>query len=336
MRLVDVTRDGYLESWHTGALILLDPSGAVAVSTGSVDEPVFPRSSLKPLQAVAMLEAGFAGRDASLALAAASHDGESVHLAGARATLAAAGLDESALQCPPDLPSGRAALREWVEAGGQPAPICHNCSGKHAAMLATCVAADWPIDTYRSPDHPLQRAARARIESLCREPVGGVAVDGCGAPAFSVSLHGLARGFATLATSASGPPHGVAAAMRTFPRLIGGTGRAVSQLTAAVLGLVAKEGADGVWRPSSTTAGCARCRRYSRRRCSTGVSTTRSSPAGRPCRCSVVAHRSARSQPRPSCGPCSTADPPSAVPARGPRSAAGSSGQFRGRVVTSH
>lgn len=173
MRLVEVTRDGYLESWHTGALILLDPSGAVAVSTGSVDEPVFPRSSLKPLQAVTMLEAGFAGRDASLALAAASHDGESVHLAGARATLAAAGLDETALQCPPDLPSGRAALLEWVEAGGRPAPICHNCSGKHAAMLATCVAADWPIETYRSPDHPLQQAARAG-SSRCATPRSAV------------------------------------------------------------------------------------------------------------------------------------------------------------------
>jgi L-asparaginase II len=247
MRLVDVIRDGYLESWHTGALVVLDPSGAVAVSTGPIDDPVFPRSSLKPLQAVAMLEAGFPGRDASLALAAASHDGESVHLAGARATLAAAGLDEAALQCPPDLPSGRAALLEWIEAGGRPAPICHNCSGKHAAMLSTCVAAGWPTATYRSPDHPLQRAARARIESLCGAPVVGVAVDGCGAPAFSVSLRGLARGFATLATSTSGPTGEVAAAMRTFPRLIGGTGRAVSELTAAVPGLIAKEGAEGVW-----------------------------------------------------------------------------------------
>ena len=157
--LIDVVRNGYVESRHAGSLVLLDGSGRVEFSAGVVGMSVFPRSSLKPLQAVAMVEAGFAGRDASLALAAASHDGEDVHIAGARATLAAAGLDETALQCPPDLPSGRDALLAWVGAGGRAARICHNCSGKHAAMVATCVAADWPVDTYRAPGHPLQLAA---------------------------------------------------------------------------------------------------------------------------------------------------------------------------------
>ncbi len=247
MHLLDVVRDGFVESRHSGRLVLLDPDGSVAVSAGAVDDAVLPRSSLKPLQAVAMLECGYAGRDGALALAAASHDGEDVHVAGARATLAAAGLDESALQCPPDLPSGQAALLAWVRAGGAPARVCHNCSGKHAAMVATCVAAGWPVDGYRSPDHPLQRAARARIEGLCRVPVTGVAVDGCGAPAFAVTLHGLARAFATLARAAAGPEHLVAAAMRSFPRMIGGTGRAVTELTAAVPGLLCKEGAEGVW-----------------------------------------------------------------------------------------
>jgi L-asparaginase II len=208
---------------------------------------VFPRSSLKPLQAVTMLECGFPGRDEALALAAASHDGEDVHIAGARATLAAAGLDESALQCPPDLPGGRAALLAWVGAGGRPARICHNCSGKHSSMLATCVANDWPLDTYRSPQHPLQRAVRDRVSELCGTPVQGVAVDGCGAPAFAVTLSGLARAFATVASATSGPARAVADAMRGFPRMIGGTGRAVSELGAAVPGLVCKEGAEGVW-----------------------------------------------------------------------------------------
>ncbi|HZZ97955.1 MAG TPA: asparaginase [Jatrophihabitantaceae bacterium] len=247
MRLLDTVRNGYVESWHDGSFVLLDRAGDVAVSSGPVDEPVFPRSSLKPLQAVTLLECGFAGRDGSLALASASHDGEDVHITGARATLAAAGLDESALQCPPDLPSGREALLAWVGSGGRPARICHNCSGKHAAMLATCVAARWPIDTYRSPDHPLQQAIRARIATLCSEPVRGVAIDGCGAPAFAVSLLGLARAFAVLAAAPSGVAREVADAMRTFPRLIGGTGRAVTELTAAVPGLVCKEGAEGVW-----------------------------------------------------------------------------------------
>jgi L-asparaginase II len=114
-------------------------------------------------------------------------------------------------------------------------------------MLATCVSAGWPVDSYRSPSHPLQVAIRARISELCRMPVVDVAVDGCGAPAFSVSLTALARAFATLATAASGPEREVADAMRAFPRLIGGTGRAVTELTAAVPGLVCKEGAEGVW-----------------------------------------------------------------------------------------
>jgi L-asparaginase II len=247
MRLLDVTRNGAVESWHCGSFVLLDGQGAVAMRTGDVDRPVFPRSSLKPLQAVALLECGFGGRDASLALACASHDGEDVHVAGARATLVGAGLDESALQCPPDLPSGRAALLEWVGAGGRAARICHNCSGKHSAMLATCAAAGWPTDSYRAPDHPLQQAIRARIGALCGEPVSGVAVDGCGAPAFAVSLTGLARAFATVASAADGAAHEVASAMRAFPRLIGGTGRAVTELSAAVPGLVCKEGAEGVW-----------------------------------------------------------------------------------------
>ena len=187
--------------------MLLDAAGAVArLDRAGRRRRCFPRSSLKPLQAVALLECGFAGRDASLALAAASHDGEDVHVAGARATLAAAGLDESALQCPPDLPSGRDALLAWVGGGGRAARICHNCSGKHAAMLATCVAAGWPIDTYRSPDHPLQLAIRAGIESLCGEPVRGVAVDGCGAPAFAVSLLGWRGRSRALATAPDGAP----------------------------------------------------------------------------------------------------------------------------------
>ena len=242
--LVDVVRSGVLESVHRGSIVVLEPEGELTL--GVVDAPVFPRSSLKPLQAVAMLELGFVGRDASLALGAASHDGEDVHIAGARATLAEAGLDESALRCPPDLPSGRAALLAWTHAGQAEAPICHNCSGKHAAMLSTCVANGWSLD-YVDPQHPLQQALRARVGEQCGEAVHDVAVDGCGAPAFSVSLRGLARSFAALSTAARGPQRLVAEAMRAHPRLIGGTGRPVTELTTAVPGLVAKEGAEGVW-----------------------------------------------------------------------------------------
>jgi L-asparaginase II len=243
--LVQAGRNGYVESRHRGSLVLLSPAG-VDVAVGTVDEPVFPRSSLKPLQAVAMLEAGFPGRDESLALACASHDGEAVHVSGARATLAAAGLDEAVLRCPPDLPQSREAMLAWVGAGCGPASICHNCSGKHSAMVSTCAAAGWPVEGYVDPSHPLQQAIRERISSLAG-PVTGVAVDGCGAPAFSVTLHGLASAFAALATASSGAPALVAEAMRTYPVLLGGTARAISALIPAVPGLICKEGAEAVW-----------------------------------------------------------------------------------------
>ncbi len=243
IELVHVVRNDFLESRHEGSIVVL---GETTTAAGEVDAPVFPRSSLKPLQAVAMVEAGFPGRDASLALACASHDGEPMHVTGARATLSAAGLTEDVLRCPPALPDSQAALLEWVHAGGAPASICHNCSGKHSAMVATCAANGWPVGDYVDPAHPLQQAIRARIETLAG-PVSAVAVDGCGAPAFAVTLRGLARAFASLATAADGAPALAAAAMRDHPQLIGGTQRAVSQLMAAVPGLIAKEGAEGVW-----------------------------------------------------------------------------------------
>jgi L-asparaginase II len=246
--LLDVTRSGLVESHHQGALVLVDAAGAVAVAAGEPDRPILPRSSLKPLQAMAMVECGFPGRDGSLALAAASHDGEDVHVAGARSILAAAGLDESSLQCPPELPSGREAMLAHVRSGCGPLRICHNCSGKHAAMLATCVANGWDVASYRDVGHPLQVAMRAGIEAACGERIVATGVDGCGAPAHALSLVGLARAFAAITRAASGTPGGqVRDAMRAHPRLIGGTGRVVTELTAGVDGLLCKDGAEGVW-----------------------------------------------------------------------------------------
>lgn len=245
IELVHAVRNGYVESHHRGSIVVLAP-GRADRAAGPVDDPVFARSSLKPLQAVALIEAGFPGRAESLALACASHDGEPMHVEGARATLAAARLDESMLRCPPALPASEPALLAWVRGGGGPAPICHNCSGKHSAMLSTCVVAGWPVADYVDPAHPLQQAIRARIASLAG-PVSGVAVDGCGAPAFAVPLRGLAQAFAALAAASAGAPGLVAEAMCAHPQLIGGTVRAVSELMAAVPGLLAKEGAEGVW-----------------------------------------------------------------------------------------
>lgn len=246
--LLHVTRGGLVESRHRGVLVLLDAAGRVEVGAGDVDAPVFPRSSLKPLQTVAMLASGLQGTPETIALASASHSGEPVHVAGARATLAAAGLDESALGCPADLPSHEPSLLAWVRAGGGPAPVCHNCSGKHAAMLATCGAAGWDPATYLDPTHPLQQAVLAHVARLAGAPVAATTVDGCGAPAHAIPLAALARSFARL-TAADPDSHErvVADAMRAHPLLVSGNGRAASELMTEVPGLLAKNGAEGVW-----------------------------------------------------------------------------------------
>jgi L-asparaginase II len=246
--LLEVRRGSVVESHHRGDFVLLDASGAIEASAGDPDATMFPRSCLKPVQAVALLDAGFSGAAEWVALATGSHDAEDVHIAGVRAMLAAAGVDESALRCPAALPSGPDALLAWVRAGGAPAAVCHNCSGKHAAMVATCVRNGWPIASYPDVAHPLQVLARATVERLCGEAVRDVSVDGCGAPAFAVSLRGLAHAFATIATAADGTSEArVRDAMRAYPRLVGGTGRAVTAFLAGVPGFICKDGAECVW-----------------------------------------------------------------------------------------
>ena len=243
--LVEVVRGSKVESRHRGQLVLLGDTGAR--TTGDVDAEVFPRSALKPLQAVAMLDNGFAGRGPSLAIAVASHDGEPMHIDAVADSLATSGLEESALRCPPALPATEPAMIAWLRSGRAQAPICHNCSGKHAAMLGTCVANGWDREAYLDPGHPLQLAACEHIASLSGVPVTSTLVDGCGAPAFAITLRGLARSFATLATATSGPNAMVAAAMRRHPELIGGTTNAASLAMRGVPGLICKNGAEGVW-----------------------------------------------------------------------------------------
>ena len=226
---------------------MLAADGTVALTVGAPDEPVFPRSSNKPMQAAAMLSCGLDLDGKLLALAAASHSGEDFHVAGVREILAAASLAPDALQCPPDLPMDEAAQRELLCAGGGPDRLHMNCSGKHAAMLATCVAAGWPTASYRDPDHPLQVQIRRRLEQLAGEPVAAAGVDGCGAPLFAISLIGLARAFRALVRAApDAPERRVADAMRAHPEWTSGSTRPERALMTAVPGLLLKSGAEGV------------------------------------------------------------------------------------------
>jgi L-asparaginase II len=246
--LCEVLRSGVVESRHRGSLVLLDAGGVVELALGDADATVLPRSSVKPLQATGMVRAGLRLPEEQLALACASHSGEPRHVALCRAVLGGAGLGEDALGCPPDLPIGPEAMEAWLREGGARDRVHHNCSGKHAGMLATCAARGWPVAGYLAPDHPLQAALRATVEDLAGEPVAAVAVDGCGAPAFGFSLTGLARAFARIAGAPPGTPEAaVAGAMRAHPGVVGGNGRDVSELMAGVDGLVAKEGAEGVY-----------------------------------------------------------------------------------------
>lgn len=244
---LEVTRGGVVESTHRAAIVLLTADGTAAATLGDPDASVFARSSWKPLQTAALLRAGFTGDTAQVALSCASHDGEPMHVETARRTLADAGLDESALRCPAALPSGAAALRSYLIDGGQPTAVCHNCSGKHSAMLATSVVNGWDLLAYLAPDHPVQRAIVTELESRCGTPITFSAVDGCGAPAHAMPLRSLAHGFAALTTADDEYAGRVVTAMRTHPRLIGGSHRAVSDLLAEVDGLIAKDGAEGIW-----------------------------------------------------------------------------------------
>lgn len=241
--LVAITdRSGFDESRHEGVVVAIDREGTIVTGIGDVDAPVYPRSSNKPMQADAMIGLGWAPTPEQLALACASHDGTARHVEVTSSTLADAGLTASALQNTADLPLDRPTADGVVAGGGVASPILMNCSGKHAAMVATCCQNDWPVDGYLDPDHPLQRAITARIVELAG-PVAHIGVDGCGAPAHAVSLVGLCQAFRSLAVGRGA----VWSAMTSHPELVAGERRDATRLMRLVPGLMAKDGAEGVF-----------------------------------------------------------------------------------------
>ncbi|GII79697.1 asparaginase [Sphaerisporangium rufum] len=243
--VVEVVRSGFVESVHHARVFTMDAAGAPAMVHGDVTAAVSPRSSMKPLQALGMLRAGLDLDGEPLALACASHAGEEFHVEGVTKILAAAGLDETALRCPPALPGDEEAARRVLAAGGGPAPITMDCSGKHAAMLATCAANGWSVADYLHPAHPLQRAIRGTVEELTGERVAATGVDGCGAPLFFSSMAGVARAFRRLVLAEPGSPERrVADAMRAHPEWTSGTARPETAVMRAVPGLLIKSGAE--------------------------------------------------------------------------------------------
>jgi len=245
--VAEVVRSGYVEGHHYGSVVALERDGSVAWGVGDVESQIFPRSCNKPIQALGMLRAGLDLSGELLALACASHSGEAFHVEGVRKILAGAGLDESALQTPEDHPLDEEARLEVVRAGGSRTSIAMNCSGKHAAMLATCVANGWDTSTYLAPEHPLQLRIAETFADVTGEPVEKVAVDGCGAPLLSTSLVGLARAFRRLAVADGGLESQVADAIREHPEYVSGTRRDEVALLRAVPGAVGKAGAESCY-----------------------------------------------------------------------------------------
>ncbi len=236
-------RSGLVESWHRGEVVAARPDGEIVARWGSLEGPFFFRSAAKPFQATVSREQGARLSGEELAVACASHSAEPVHLALVRRILAGAGIPETALACPPAQPLGPRAADRAVAAGkGAPRPVYHNCSGKHAAMLAACAAQGWPLPGYHEPDHPLQLLNRAEMAEVTGDDPGPVGVDGCGVPTFRVTVAGMARAYARLAVDDRYAA--VRTAMHRYPLLTAGTGRPEARL-AATFGFVAKGGAQG-------------------------------------------------------------------------------------------
>ena len=239
--LAEVTRSDVVESVHAGHLVLLNADGSILFQKGDPKLNIYPRSSLKSIQASAMVRAGLDIEPRLLALVCASHAGTPMHQQGALAILAKAGLDEHSLKCVLDRP-----LDEELRRTAEPTRLAMNCSGKHAGMLATCVINGWPTESYLEPTHPLQHAIKAEVEKMSGESVVLTSVDGCGAPLFLFSLLGLARAVRNLTISADPVHQSVAQACRDFPEMVSGPGRLATRMMHNIPGLFMKDGAEAV------------------------------------------------------------------------------------------
>jgi L-asparaginase II len=252
VELAVVERSGFIESRHAGIAIVLAPDGTIAEKRGDPSALILPRSSLKPLQALACISAGAQLDGERLALSTASHSGTDRHVAVVREILAAARVGEDALGCPPAWPGDTPTRDELVRELRQPERVRMNCSGKHATMLLTCVVNGWDIDGYLDPEHPLQAHIRDVVERLIGEKASATAVDGCGAPVYAVTLFGLARAIHRIGNSSPTSPfalHRSAGALvdavRANPWAIDGPGRP-DTIAIERLGVFAKGGAEGV------------------------------------------------------------------------------------------
>jgi L-asparaginase II len=257
--LAEVERSGFVESRHLGVVAVSDADGELLAAAGDPELVVYPRSCSKPFQALAVRDLGVETElglgQVALAGACGSHNGEPDHVASVRKVLEAAGLDESALRCPPAMPTDRRA-RERV-AG--PAAAYHNCSGKHAYMLAGSVVRGWAPERYTAPDHPLQAVVADTLGDFAGVAIEHVGVDGCGVPVHAVPVRGLATAYARLGARAAAGEEGPAAvveAARRHPFMLAGTGQLDTLLLEATGGrILAKVGAEATYAAVDLSSG---------------------------------------------------------------------------------
>lgn len=242
--LAELIRSGVVESQHRGFLVALNADGSTNLELGDCSHLIFPRSTVKSFQAAAMVRHGLQLEPRLLALGASSHSGSPAHITAVREILSTVGLDESALQCMLDKPLGEAERRAYGDQA--PSRIAMNCSGKHAAMLVTCVKNGWSIENYLDADHPLQVACREELENLSGEKITLTSTDGCGAPLFLISVAGLARAIRAITISNDVAHSSVLAASREFPEMVAGEGRLTTTMMREIPGLYMKDGVEAV------------------------------------------------------------------------------------------
>ena len=241
--LAEQIRSGLVETTHHGAVAVVGADGSLVAFSGEIDRPFFIRSSAKPFQAYVSQEVGAGLSPLQLAMACASHRGFPVHIALVESMLGEVGLDETSLQTPPDWPLAPAARHAVLRAGAtERGRIWHNCSGKHAGFLRACVARGWPVESYLSPDHPLQREVVAFTTEVGGFPVEPVGVDGCGAPVLRTTARAMALMYSRLATEDRFAD--VFTAMHRYPALVAANGEGDTEIAVAT-NSVAKGGAAG-------------------------------------------------------------------------------------------
>jgi len=242
--VAELIRDGRAESFHHGVVAVADTAGTILLERGNVEAIVYPRSTLKPLQAIAVLETGIELSPLHLALTTASHCGSTRHREAVLSFLDAYGLDSQALQCPLDLPLGSNERADYLARGLSPSREAMNCSGKHAGFLAACTHAGYSVEDYLSPSHPLQASIRETISRYAGEEIAFSSHDGCGAPLHAMSLRGLATAIARVAAGSTAHEQRLLEAVRENSWAIDGEGRD-NTVTIETLGGIAKIGAEG-------------------------------------------------------------------------------------------